>query len=68
MDIGDLVDVVINTAWIASDIADKKNDVPRSFTIDEKPSVGSKRQNFWYCKCGLRNTGRVCVDCGAKRQ
>ena len=34
---------------------------------EETAAPGIRRQKFWYCKCGLRNTGRVCVDCGAKK-
>ena len=68
-----MVDAILDAMEIAVELGlkiagadDDTKEESHRFTVDEIDSQG--RRKFWYCaKCGTRNSGRECVDCGASR-
>ena len=65
---GESLDLVADVAEIIVDgLVEEEKEVPHSFRIDQGPAL-ERKPKYWYCSnCGMRNKGRLCVDCGTSR-
>ena len=64
----DILDLVADVAEIIVDgLVEEEKEVPHSFGIEQAPLL-DRKSKYWYCSnCGMRNKGRLCVDCGTSR-
>jgi hypothetical protein len=64
--IEELFELGLDLAEIAVDKRHQDAQVPHSFTVERTAAPGQRK--CWYCaRCGMRNEGFTCVECGERK-